>query len=71
MKPIQGVLSTSEGRWRVLVDGMPICADKGAPAEALAAARQMRVELLPTAWNGDRGVWVELSTIAELEGGRA
>ena len=63
MKPIQGILSTSEGRWRVLVDGVPICADKNAPAAALAAARQMRVKLLPTAWNGDRGEWVELPII--------
>lgn len=61
-----GYLSFSGGAYRVIVQGMPICKDGPAP-DALRAARSMRVTLLPEAWNGDRGVWVTLSTIEELE----
>ena len=67
----RGYLSFSGGLWRVVVQALPVCADKATPAEALAAARQLAVELAPAAWNGDRGEWVWLETIAELEGGAA
>ena len=70
-RPARGYLSTSGGRWRVISQALPICDDKATPATALAAARQLGLELEAAAWNGDRGEWVWLETIAELEGGRA
>ena len=60
-------LSISEGRYRVISQGMPICADKATPAEALTAAQNLRVIVAPVAWNGDRGEWVSLDTIEELD----
>jgi predicted amidohydrolase len=60
-------LSTSEGHWRVISQGMPICADKATPAEALTAAQNLRVIVAPVAWNGDRAEWVSLDTIEELD----
>jgi hypothetical protein len=59
-------LSTSEGRWRVISHGLPLCADKATPAEAMAAAQQHRITLAPVAWNGDRAQWVHLETIEEV-----
>ena len=59
-------LSISEGRYRVISQGMPICADKATPAEALTAAQNLRVIVAPVAWNGDRAQWVHLDTIEEL-----
>jgi predicted amidohydrolase len=60
-------LSISEGRYRVISQGMPICADKATPAEALTAAQNLRVIVAPVAWNGDRAQWVHLDTIEELD----
>lgn len=70
-RPARGYLSTSGGRWRVISQALPISDDKATPAAALAAARQLGLELEAAAWNGDRGEWVWLETIAELEGARA
>jgi hypothetical protein len=61
-----GYLSFSNGNYRVIVQGMPICKD-GPPDFALRAAASLRVTLQPEAWNGDRGEWVTLSTIEELQ----
>jgi predicted amidohydrolase len=60
-------LSISEGRYRVISQGMPVCADKATPAEALTAAQNLRVIVAPVAWNGDRAEWVRLDTIEELD----
>jgi len=60
-------LSISEGRYRVISQGVPICADKPTPAEALTAAQHLRVSVAPVAWNGDRAEWVHLDTIEELD----
>jgi len=60
-------LSTSEGHWRVISQGLPVCADKKTPAEALTAAQNLRVIVAPVAWNGDRAEWVHLDTIEELD----
>jgi predicted amidohydrolase len=60
-------LSISEGRYRFISQGMPICADKATPAEALTAAQNLRVIVAPVAWNGDRAQWVHLDTIEELD----
>jgi len=60
-------LSISEGRYRVISQGLPICADKPTPAEALTAAKHQRVIVAPVAWNGDRAEWVHLDDIEELD----
>lgn len=65
-KPGRGYLSTSDGKWRVISQAMPICADKNTPQEAIAAANTMRLVIEAAAWNGDRGEWVWLETIEEL-----
>ena len=47
-------LSTSRGLWRVIDQGMPVCADTPDRERAEACAKQFR--LTPTAiWNGDAG----------------
>lgn len=66
-KPGRGYLSTSGGKWRVISQAMPICADKNTPEEALSAAKTMRLVIEAAAWNGDRGEWVWLETIDELK----
>ena len=60
-------LSISEGRYRVISQGMPICADNLTPREALKAAQDLRVIVAPVAWNYDRAEWVHLDTIEELD----
>lgn len=52
-------LSTSEGLWRVINQGMPICKDMPSREQALAAAKQVGVT--PTAlWDGDEGAFKSL-----------
>ena len=51
-------LSSSEGRFRVIHNSMPICNDKTTAAEALAAADQMRVTVSDQMWDGDAGKFV-------------
>lgn len=47
-------LSTSGGMWRLIYQGMPICADTPDRTRAESCARQMKVK--PAAvWNGDKG----------------
>jgi hypothetical protein len=50
-------LSHSAGQWRVIVQGLPICADKRTAAEATATAHAQRVKLAPVFWDGDTGTW--------------
>ena len=46
-------LSTSEGLWRLIYQGMPLCADTPERARAEACARQMKVK--PAAlWDGEK-----------------
>lgn len=63
-----GFVSFSEGKYRIIVQGMPICADKSSLPDALRAAAQMKVTVDEVAWNGDRGEWVTLSTMEENNG---
>lgn len=52
-------LSTSEGHWRVINQGMPVCKDMPSREQALAAAKQVAVT--PTAlWDGDEGAFKSL-----------
>ena len=50
-------LSHSAGQWRVIVQGLPICADKRTATEATAAAHAQRVKLAPVYWDGDSATW--------------
>ena len=50
-------LSRSEGRYRVILQGLPLCADKATEAEATAAAHAQRVKLAPVYWDGDSATW--------------
>jgi hypothetical protein len=50
-------LSHSAGQWRVIVQGLPICADKRTAAEATAATTAHSVKLAPVYWDGDTATW--------------
>ena len=50
-------LSHSAGFWRVIAQGLPLCADKATAAEATAAATAQRVKLAPVYWDGDSATW--------------
>ena len=50
-------LSHSAGFWRVIVQGLPICADKRTAAEATAATTAHNVKLAPVYWDGDSATW--------------
>ena len=50
-------LSRSEGKYRVIAQGLPLCADKATAAEATAAATAQRVKLAPVFWDGDSATW--------------
>lgn len=50
-------LSTSEGRWRVISQGVPLCADTDeVTARALAARFKWDISH-GRVWNGDKGEW--------------
>ena len=58
-------LSFSGGKFRVIVQGLPICADKATEAEALAAAAAYKIDLKwKPVWNGDRGEWVLMGSFS-------
>jgi hypothetical protein len=50
-----GYLSFSGSKWRVIYQGLPLCADKATRTEAEQVAAQMKVKLSDTYWNGDTG----------------
>lgn len=54
-----GYLSFSEGRYRIIVQGMPVCADTTLH-HALMCAKQFRVTLRNLMWDGDQGLWVSM-----------
>lgn len=58
-----GYLSFSEGKYRVIVEGLPVCNDKATLLEALKAADSMHVVLHSLAWRGDKGDWVPLAVV--------
>ena len=59
MQPIKTprcYLSTSRGLWRVIYQEQPICADKETAADALAAAKQLKVTAdADFFWHGENG----------------
>lgn len=50
-------LSHSEGRYRVISQGVPISADKKTAAEALAVAHQFGLKVSEKVWEGDHARW--------------
>jgi hypothetical protein len=56
----QVYLSFSEGKYRVIRQGMPISADKDTSEEALQVAKQFGLKVSGNMWNGDIGQWVPL-----------
>ncbi len=56
-------LSASEGRYRVIVQGVPVSSDRPTMVEALAAAASLGVKgLSDFMWDGDAGTWRPLLT---------
>ena len=59
MQPIKTprcYLSTSRGLWRVICQEQPICNDKPTAADAIAAAKQLKVTADPDFfWHGENG----------------
>lgn len=57
-------LSYSEGRYRVIYQGLPVSNDKATSREALRAAASVYVlvDQAEPVWNGDRGEWVGADT---------
>lgn len=58
--PLKAYLSVSEGKYRVICQGVPISADKDTAAAALAVAKQFRIKLSERMWDGDASVWIML-----------
>jgi hypothetical protein len=51
-------LSTSEGRWRAISQGVPVCADTPDRDRAVTCARQFKLNIAHgLVWNGDKGSW--------------
>jgi hypothetical protein len=54
---MDGYISFSNGKYRVIVAGLPLCIDKESSSEAESVAQLFKVTLLPELWNGDKGAW--------------
>lgn len=54
-------VSMSEGKWRVIYQGSPICADQPTMGAVLLAAKQMNVKPADRMWDGDTGMWRPLN----------
>ena len=50
-------LSYSNDKWRIICQGLPLCVDKATRSEAKAVAKQMKVKLSDTYWDGDNGIY--------------
>ncbi len=64
-------LSMSEGKFRVINQGLPVTTDKPTASEALTAAARCAARCFVadgmTVWDGDRGGWRDLSEVLALE----
>jgi 5-formyltetrahydrofolate cyclo-ligase len=56
-------LMTTAGQWRVIVQGIPLTADKPTQDNARAAAERLGAVIAPHYWDADRQQW---HTIEEL-----
>lgn len=55
-------LSSSEGRFRVMLQGMPVSTDRDTKEEAIEVAERLGVKgLSDRMWDGDKGVWAPLA----------
>jgi hypothetical protein len=54
-------LSTSDGKWRAISQGMPVCADTPDRERATKCAIQHKLNISHgLVWNGDKGAWEKL-----------
>lgn len=53
-------LSTSHGSWRLIFEGLPVCADT-TRERAQACAQQFSLKPAAVIWDGDAGEWVGLN----------
>lgn len=64
-------LSTSDGKFRVISQGMPVTNDKPTAREALDAAAKCSARVFvadgDTFWDGDAGVFKDLQQVLALE----
>ena len=58
--PPKNYLSASDGTFRIISQGMPLCSNKSTVREALAVAEQFKIKLSAWAWNGDCGEFIPL-----------
>ena len=63
IKPPKAYLSFSNGKYRIINQGLPVNADCGFKHDAISFAVRIKLKLADVAWNGDRGEWVHLHTI--------
>lgn len=59
-------LSMSEGKYRVIQQGVPISPDKHSAETALAAASKWKLQVSDRMWNGDTGEWQPLRELPGL-----
>lgn len=60
-------LSFSEGQYRVILHGMPVCADKRTAEEALRVAIQFKLKVSDRMWDGDAGAFVPMTFTIEVK----
>ena len=58
-------MSFSNGFYKVIQKGMPICDNKKTMVEAASVAMQFKIPMASISWNGDLGLWVAASTLGE------
>jgi len=56
-------LSASDGKYRVISQGIPISPDKRTAAEALEAATRFKLRVADQMWDGDAGAWRPLHAL--------
>jgi hypothetical protein len=61
-----GYLSFSGNKWRVIYQGLPLCADKATRTEAEQIAAQMKVKLSAEFWDGDKGDYFPLPIVLKF-----
>lgn len=56
-------LSTSNGQFRVINQGMPISKDMATAQDAMQVARAFRLDVAQDAWNGDTGEFMPIDAV--------
>ena len=61
----RGYMSYGNGTYRVIQDGIPICANKFTMQEATQEALHANVTMASISWNGDMKQWVTAHTLGK------